>query len=173
MTTPDTEEKKSGDVSLVTMIAVLAVLSLLGGGGGWFLGMTFGGSVGPDGETVEATTTYTEMLEAEEERKEEEEESAEPTAPQVVKLSPITTNLSYPSESWVRLEVAVVFEGEVDLSLTDTIHQDLMAYLRTVSLQQIEGPRGFQHLREDLKERVTIRSDGRVSNLLFRTFLIE
>ena len=48
-----------------------------------------------------------------------------------------------------------------------------MAYLRTVSLQQIEGPRGFQHLREDLKERVTIRSDGRVSNLLFRTFLIE
>ena len=110
MTTPDTEEKKSGDVSLVTTIAVLAVLSLLGGGGGWFLGMTFGGSVGPDGEAVEATTTYTEMLEAEEERK-EEEESAEPTAPQVVKLSPITTNLSYPSESWVRLEVAVVFRG--------------------------------------------------------------
>ncbi len=172
MTTPDTEEKKSGELSLAMTGAVLAVLSLLAAGGGWLLGMTFGGSVGPAGEASQAATTYTEMIEAEEEKK-EEEENAEPIAPQVVKLSPITTNLSYPSESWVRLEVAVVFEGEVDLSLAETIHQDLLAYLRTVSLQQIEGPRGFHHLRDDLKERVVVRSDGRVSNLLFRTFLIE
>ena len=42
-----------------------------------------------------------------------------------------------------------------------------------VSLQQIQGPRGFQYLRDDLKERVDLRSEGRVTNLMFRTFVIE
>jgi flagellar FliL protein len=49
----------------------------------------------------------------------------------------------------------------------------MLAYLRTVSLQQIEGPRGFQYLREDLRERVKLRSEGRVNDLLLRTFVIE
>jgi flagellar FliL protein len=48
-----------------------------------------------------------------------------------------------------------------------------MSYLRTVSLQQIEGPRGFQYLRDDLRERVKLRSEGRVNDILFRTFVIE
>ena len=57
--------------------------------------------------------------------------------------------------------------------MAEDIHQDILAYVRTVSLQQIEGPRGFQYLRDDIQERVDLRSAGRVSKVMFRTFVIE
>jgi flagellar FliL protein len=91
----------------------------------------------------------------------------------VIPLDPITTNLSYPSDSWIRIEVSLLFGGAPDQALADQIHQDVLSYLRTVSLQQIEGPRGFQYLRDDLRERVKLRSEGRVNDILFRTFVIE
>lgn len=179
MTTPDTDSKKSAEPSLVMTGAVLLVLSALGGGAGWFLGMS-AGERAPDTEMTPSQTaaSYTDLDATEEENKAEEEankarlEQAD-AAPEIVPLAPITTNLSFPSDSWVRLEIALVFQEEADLNLAETIHQDLLAYMRTVSLQQIEGARGFQHLRDDLSERAAIRSEGRVSNLLFRTFLIE
>jgi flagellar protein FliL len=91
----------------------------------------------------------------------------------VVLLDPITSNLAYPSDNRVRLEVALMFKGAPDVVLAEEIHQDIMAYMRTVSLQQMQGPRGFQYLREDLQERVDLRSEGRVTNVMFRTFVIE
>jgi flagellar FliL protein len=91
----------------------------------------------------------------------------------VVQLEPITSNLAYPSENWVRLEVALLFNGPPDVKVAEDIHQDVLAYIRTVSLQQIEGPRGFQYLRDDIQERVDLRSQGRVSKVMFRTFVIE
>ena len=57
--------------------------------------------------------------------------------------------------------------------IAEAVHQDIMAYLRTVSLQQVEGPRGFQYLKDDLQERVDLRSEGRVSKVMFRTLVIE
>lgn len=91
----------------------------------------------------------------------------------VVQLEPITSNLAYPSENWVRLEVALLFNGPPDVKVSEEIHQDILAYIRTVSLQQIEGPRGFQYLKDDIQERVDLRSQGRVSKVMFRTFVIE
>ena len=64
-----------------------------------------------------------------------------------MQLEPIVTNLAYPSENWLRLEVALMFNGPPDAKLAEDIHQDILAYVRTVSLQQIEGPRGFQYLQ--------------------------
>jgi flagellar FliL protein len=167
------EEAQSGEAgakkaSPVLLIAGIAVLTLVGAGGGWFLG----GMIAP--------------------------KSAEPPAPEqaaaagahgggggegiphiateangVVLLDPITTNLAYPSDNWVRLEVALAFNGAPELPLAESIHQDIMAYLRTVSLQQIEGPRGFQYLRDDIQERASLRSQGKISRVMFRTFVIE
>jgi flagellar FliL protein len=102
-------------------------------------------------------------------------EEAEENKPRenVIPLDPITTNLSYPSDNWIRIEVSLLFGDAPDQALADQIHQDMLSYLRTVSLQQIEGPRGFQYLRDDLRERVKLRSEGRVNDILFRTFVIE
>ena len=69
--------------------------------------------------------------------------------------------------------MALLFDGLPDVKMAEDIHQDIMAYIRTVSLQQIEGPRGFQYLRDDIQERVDLRSKGRVSKVMFRTFVVE
>ena len=66
-----------------------------------------------------------------------------------------------------------MFNGAPDPKIAEDVHQDILAYLRTVSLQQIEGPRGFQYLKDDIQERVDLRSEGRVSKVMFRTFVIE
>src|SRR5690606_7031411 len=81
----------------------------------------------------------------------------------IVLLDPITSNLAYPSDNRIRMEVALMFNGAPDVALAEEIHQDILAYMRTVSLQQVQGPRGFQYLREDLQERVDLRSEGRVT----------
>lgn len=157
--------------SLVVTIAAIAVLTLLAGGGGWVVGNMLapppaenpveevakaepagGQGAGAQGEAVPHISTE---------------------ANGVVLLDPITSNLAYPSDNRVRLEVALMFKGVPDVVLAEEIHQDIMAYMRTVSLQQVQGPRGFQYLREDLQERVDLRSEGRVTNVMFRTFVIE
>ncbi len=69
--------------------------------------------------------------------------------------------------------MALAFKGPPELPMAEEIHQDILAYMRTVSLQQIEGPRGFQYLKDDIQERVDLRSQGKVSKVMFRTFVIE
>lgn len=167
----DTEEeapppKKS---SLIPTVAVVAVLTLVAAGGGWFLG----GMLAPQTAQPEevAGVTGADKADKKEAGKEKEEKAA--GRPNILGIAPITTNLSYPSDNWIRIELALVFRDAPDEAMADKIHQDIMAYLRTVSLQQIEGPRGFKYLHDDLRERVILRSEGRVTDILFRTFVIE
>lgn len=165
MALTDTEEdggKKSG---LIVTIAIVLVLSLIAGGGGWVVG----GIIAPQVKQPEAA----QAPEAVKKNEKEGDQAEADVRENVVALEPITTNLSYPSDNWIRVEVSLVFTDQPDNELADRIHQDILAYLRTVSLQQIEGPRGFQYLREDLRERVKLRSEGRVNELLLRTFVIE
>lgn len=172
MTTPEENTKKSGG-SFASTVVVVLVLSALAGGGGWIVGTIAGAQ---KKEQASAALEQAALDDKDGEADAATQEAgpvADAVDPQILTLAPITTNLSFPSSSWVRVEVALVFDKEPDLTLAELIHQDVMAYMRTVSLPQIEGPRGFQHLRDDLSERAVIRSNGRVSKLLFRTFLIE
>lgn len=160
-------KKKSG--AMMTIVGV-AVLTLLGAGGGWAVGSMLAPSV----KSAEAEKPADPKAAGGEKK---EGETGLPhistEANNVVQLEPITSNLAYPSENWVRLEVALLFNGPPDVKIAEDIHQDIMAYVRTVSLQQIEGPRGFQYLRDDIQERVDLRSQGRVSKVMFRTFVVE
>ncbi len=165
----ETEAKKKSP--LVLMIAAIALLTVAGGGGGWLLGTM----IAPDIKASRESEAATEEAKAGAHGGKAEEGLARiaTEANGVVQLEPITTNLAYPSESWIRLEVALMFKGAPDAALAEQIHQDILAYMRTVSLQQVEGPRGFQYLRDDIEERVDLRSEGRVSKVMFRTFVIE
>lgn len=161
----DNDAKGKGKSGLIVTIAIVLVLSLIAAGGGWMLGGVLAPQVAePEEAAAVAEGGAEHAAEGEDEIKVREN---------LVPLEPITTNLSYPSDNWIRIEVSLVFSGVPDNVLADQIHQDILAYLRTVSLQQIEGPRGFQYLREDLRERVMLRSEGRVNDLLLRTFVIE
>ena len=159
-----TEEKKKP--SLVITIAIVAGLTLIAAGGGWLVGNMI---APPRPEPVAEASA----AEGEHGGDAEEVPHISTEAHGVVALEPITSNLAYPSENLVRMEVALMFKDVPDVALAEAIHQDIVAYMRTVSLQQVQGPRGFQYLREDLQERVDLRSEGRVTNIMFRTFVIE
>src|SRR5690606_6490474 len=91
-------------------------------------------------------------------------------------LEPVVANLSEPSDVWVRLETSIIFDnGTIENPdvMSGEIRQDMMAYVKTLTLAQIEGPSGLQHLREDLNERARVRADGRVRELLIETLIVQ
>ena len=96
-----------------------------------------------------------------------------PASDTVIPLAAITTNIASPSDVWVRMEVSIVLDEPQDASLPELIHQDLLAFVRTVKMHQIEGASGFQHFKADLEERAAIRSGGHVKQVLIRTLLFE
>ncbi len=98
-----------------------------------------------------------------------------PAAPQVASLPPIVTNLAGDGSGWVRLEAAVVVEGDRPLpaDVTAKLAEDITATLRTLSPHQIAGASGFQHLREELNDRLQIRSRGKVREITIQSMIIE
>ena len=88
----------------------------------------------------------------------------------------VVTTLADSNDAWVRLESSVVFKtGSVpnpDVALAE-IRSDIVAYLRTVSLKQLEGASGLLHLREDLNERVALRTKGQVRELIVEMLVVQ
>jgi flagellar protein FliL len=100
------------------------------------------------------------------------------TAPMsnILDLPPVVTNIGAPQETWVRLETSMIFdttEVKHPDSLAAEIGADLLAYMRTVTLAQIQGPIGLQNLRQDLNERAAARSGGQVKELVIKTLVVQ
>jgi len=187
--TAEAVSPKSGP-SLVIQIAVLLVLTLAAAGIGWFSGGMLKGEAGPasatapaadeaaghgapadGGHGAPATDGHGGPAAEAEGGNGEEASSANPL---LIALAPITTNLAAPSDIWVRMEVDLVLEKPTtDIHLAETVHQDLLAFMRTIKMHQIEGASGFQHLKSELEERAAIRSEGAVAMVLIKTLLFE
>lgn len=167
----DHEEEKGRGPSALVQFVLLVVLTSAAIGMGWLVGAQL------DGETPEAPSGPAEIERGTIGGGSGDDEAAEQgetlAAPHVHLLDPITTNLAEPSDTWVRLELALVFEVEVEPRLVSAIHQDLFAYMRTVKLRQVESASSFQHLKTDFKERANIRSAGRVSDVLVKALIYE
>ncbi len=155
-----TADKPKGP-SLAIQLAVLAVLTVGAVGAGWVSASMIGdrraaatGEVTPDRATEIRTSEMSNGV-------------------GIVHIDPITTNLGTPADMWIRLELSLVFTGEPNVAMSELIHQDLLAYLRTIKVHQIQGASGFQHLKSDLSERAQIRSDGVVREVLVSTMLVE
>ncbi|TPK44317.1 flagellar basal body-associated FliL family protein [Mesorhizobium sp. B2-5-4] len=95
------------------------------------------------------------------------------TGPTLVALAPITTNIASPADTWIRMEVSVVYDAPQPPAMAENIQQDLLAFVRTLKTHQIEGASGYQHLKADLDDRASIRSQGHVKQVLIRTLLLE
>jgi flagellar protein FliL len=149
---------KSGGIPLVAIL----ILTVLGGGAGAFFGMQVPQLLSTDKPTGPSV---------------EERARAAGSANIVTHaLAPITTNLASPPNTWVRLETAAVMKeqsGNESEAMIAEVTEDIVAFLRTVPLEQLEGPSGFQHLREDLNDRARVRSKGRVSELIVQGLVIE
>lgn len=159
------DDKAGKGPGLVIQLAVLLVLTVAAAGAGWFFGGMLGAIPEPEQAAPQGTAT--------EHSKADVNNSYAEANLRIFPLETITTNLSDPTDIWVRLELALVFGERPDAELAEIVHQDILAYLRTVKARQIEGPSGFQHLRSDLDERARIRSDGKVRQVLIRTMLFE
>ena len=91
-------------------------------------------------------------------------------------MPPIVTNLGAPQDTWIRLEASIVYDAKAlphPEVTAGEIAGDELAYLRTVTLAQIEGPIGLQNIRQDLNERASIRSGGKVTELIIRTLVVQ
>ncbi|UCI09225.1 flagellar basal body-associated protein FliL [Mesorhizobium sp. B1-1-8] len=151
--------------SVVIQLAMLLVLTAAAIGMGWVSGgyLKQGGAPMPVPAAPENSGTA-----------EKPAESGKPAAgPTVVQLAPITTNLASPAEVWIRLEASVLYDAPQPPEMTEQIHQDLLAFVRTLKMHQIEGASGYQHLKADLDERAALRSGGHVKQVLIRTMLLE
>lgn len=159
--------KAEGTRSIILAVAVLTILSILLGGGIGFL--------------------MSSAIERNVARKEQKAEAARGRSPParysgdiaLVKLDPITTNLMSPDTTFIRIESSLVVPkslaadtGAMD-ALAAEISQDILNFLRTVTLAQIQGPAGLQNLREDLGDRVNVRSEGKVSELILETVVVQ
>ncbi len=147
--------------STVALIAVVAVLTLIAGGGGWFLGGQLGlathggGTASVDASAVKPTE--------------------EMPSGSVVPLKPILTNVKLPQDVWIRLEAGVVARSGEKISdeLAATIGGDFMAFLKTVNLMQLRGPAGLEYLRMDLQERAAMRSEGKIEKVYIWALVME
>lgn len=148
--------------SLIVQSAVLLAMTAAAIGLGWAAGQyLYRNDAARIDAPVEATA-------------EAESEAHEPGTRGIeITLAPITTNLAVPGTTWVRMEASIILDEPADPSLADDIHQDFVAYLRTLRVYQVEGATGFRNLKADLEERAKIRSGGHVRQVLIQTLLFE
>jgi flagellar FliL protein len=99
----------------------------------------------------------------------------EKPALQVLPVPKIITNLAGPARTFIRLESAIAVDADTPSpeALAAKISEDFLSYLRTTTLAQIEGPSGFQYLREELLDRAALRSKGKVRDVMIQTFAVE
>ncbi|QKD06245.1 flagellar basal body-associated FliL family protein [Mesorhizobium loti] len=150
--------------SLVVQLAMLLVVTAAAIGMGWMSGGYLKGVGAPSSVPVAP----------ENEGKVDQPAAAkEPgTGQTLVALAPITTNIASP-DTWIRMEVSVVYDAPQLPAMAEDIQQDLLAYVRSLKMHQIEGASGYQHLKADLEERASIRSQGHAKQVLIRTLLLE
>ena len=91
-------------------------------------------------------------------------------------IPPAVTNLAMPRDVWVRIEGAILFEGKTlprGDALAAEISADLLAFLRTQTLEQIQGVAGLEPLRADINERVQTRSQGLVKKFIIKALVVQ
>ncbi len=148
--------------SVVALIAEFVILTCFAVGAGGLFGMQVLGGLDHGGAKPEAVAA----------------KAPKPKHADGSNLKPlptIVTNLASPKGVWIRIEASIVVGPEAanTNALAASISEDMIAYLRTVPLEQLEGPSGFLHLREDINDRARIRSGGKVGDIVLHAVVLE
>jgi flagellar FliL protein len=97
-------------------------------------------------------------------------------ASNIFDLPPVVTNLGAPVDAFIRIEASIVFDAKAmphpELVAAE-IATDELAYLRTLTLPEIQGPIGLANLRQDLSDRAITRSGGKISEYILRTLVVQ
>jgi flagellar FliL protein len=94
----------------------------------------------------------------------------------MIDMPPIVTNVASPADVWIRLEASMVFDAKTlphPEVVAAEIATDELAYLHTVSVNELQGPIGLENIRQDLRDRAYVRSGGKVTDLLIKTLVLQ
>jgi flagellar FliL protein len=174
MADDDKAVKKKGG-----LMPALLIITLVGGGGGYMAGMKMvkkpgqasvagavekpadtkgaaahGGTAGKSDETAHATPT--------------------PDKLKTIDIPAVITNLASPEGVFLRLQLSLVVDKDLPAKLEGgSFSSDLVAWLRTVPLEQLTGVSGLQHLREDIKDRADIKFSGHVHDVILHDLVVQ
>jgi flagellar FliL protein len=92
-----------------------------------------------------------------------------------IEIPSIIVNLADDAQTRVRLDVSIIVAHGTSESSTlkSEVKEDVIAYLKGLTIADIEGTRGLQNLRQQLDDRAKIRGRGTVLGLLIGGFVIE
>lgn len=176
------------------MAIVLLLLTVIGAGVGFAIGVVINGqdrslsspsseedhSKDQDEEQPTPSTKdhSTTTGETEEEQAATEGVDEEPplSTLHVIPFPPILTTLAEPKGKWIRLEGALLALQDTELApdlLAEQTGEQILTYLRTVRLADIETSSGFLGLRDDLNETVRVMSHGQVRGVLIHGLVVE
>lgn len=91
-------------------------------------------------------------------------------------FQPLITNITMPADLWVRLEGAIVYDqAEVDEPevMIAEVSGDLLAYLRSLTLREMQGADGLMFIRQDMRERVALRTNGKARDIIIQTLVVQ
>lgn len=180
---------RKGD--LITTGIVVLLLSVAGAGIGFAVGALLqpdqdvGGGVDDkplkSGEREAGTTADGEQaadVNGDDPKSSAEEEPGDTADPslRIVPIPAVLTTLAAPEGRWIRLEGSILINAEGQTQpelLAERAGEQVLTYLRTVRLDQLQGPSGFLALRDDLNETVSTLSGGEVRAILIHGLLVE
>lgn len=90
-----------------------------------------------------------------------------------VTLEPVLTNISTPSDVWIRFESVLELSEPLPKEITNQIHQDFLAYFHSLHLSELTGASAFMDLKTELLARANVRAEGKVETVYIKTFLFE
>jgi flagellar protein FliL len=176
------EEAAAKQPSLIVIIIAGLIVTLVAAGGGGALGMMLAQMVQapePAKQEAQKPEGSPEEKPVKEQPKNSEAAAKEESEaePLVLKpMPPILANLAAPPGAWIRIEASLLLDNEgaknSDILAAKT-GEDILSFLRTVSLAQIEGASGYLHLREDLADLVQFKSEGHVRALVMQSMVVE
>lgn len=160
--------KKGGGV--VSMILAMVIITGLGVGAGGLFGIQAAQKIGPNAKPA-APPAPTHDAHAADNKDDKNKEKKK--GPQLVALPNMVTNLASPEKIWIRIEASAMIESDNPEKLAAQLAEDIVAYLRTMTLDQVQGASGYHYMKEDLDERVRLRGQGKVRDLVLQSFIVE
>ena len=160
--------------SFLPFLAALGLISVVAVGAGWIV-------------SSQLSQDSSDVVSLEEKPAKDEDKSAEKGdkqtskyigdgSSQIMKLDPVLVSLADGSDTYLRMELALIFDKDAGNQNEETrlrIGSEITSFASTLTLKQISGPSGYLHLREDLLDRARLATSGEVKELLILSMVSE
>ena len=173
-TNSDAPKGKSSNLGYFGVLFALALIAI---GAGWFGADLFQLSKMDASDKAQAPEIKVKNKEKKE-TAEAKGDGDEPgmAKPETIILDPIIVALQKSDNAFMRIELALVPAEGAEISSKEEllrIGSDIAAFTQSLTLQQISGPTGNLHFREDILDRVRLVTNGKVKDLLILSMVAE